>query len=328
MKQRTPLWDNLRFLLITLVVVVHFSDFFTDQSQGYKSLFLFGFSFHMPLFLLISGHFFRPERIRSKCLFYILTGVLLKLVIYGFTVFTGSNTSFFLLSDSGIPWYLFVLAIHIVITYLLRDQNRLFVLIASIVVACAAGFDPNIGDQLYLSRAIVFFPFFWAGTMFSDRQLLQLRSKGWPVLCAAVVLAVWIALCVLIPDQIYILRHLMTGRNAYLSQIRHIGPLLRLLTYLITAAVSLCLLLLMPNRKLPGITKMGSRTIDVYFWHWPVFILLTKYAHVRELFGMGMWGRYVYLIVAVALTVVLSLGGPISWPLEQLRKLCSPPKKN
>lgn len=322
MKQRMPLWDNLRFLLITLVVIGHFSDFFTTQCRGYQSLFLFMYPFHMPLFLLISGHFFRAERITSKCLFYISIGLFLKLTIYGFTVFTGSATSFSLLSDGGIPWYLFVLAIYTVITYLLRNQNPVYVLIFSIVLACAAGFDKTVGDKLYMSRAIVFFPFYWTGAMVKDEVILQLKKKMWILILAAAMLVCWIAACIAFPDRLYILRHLMTGRNHYASEIWSLGPVYRLVTYLISAVVCFCVTILMPNKNIPFMTRMGTNTLDVYFWHWPVFILLSRYLHIRDLFYWGVWGKIGYLLIAVVLTVCLSQGGFLSWPLKQIKKMC------
>lgn len=322
MKQRMPLWDNLRFLLITLVVIGHFSDFFTTQCRGYQSLFLVMYPFHMPLFLFISGHFFRAEKITSKCLFYISIGFLLKLTIYGFTVFTGSATSFSFLSDGGIPWYLFVLAIYTVITYLLRNQNPVYVLIFSIVLACAAGFDKTVGDKLYLSRTIVFFPFYWTGLMVKDGSILQFKKKVWVRILAAVLLLGWIAACTVFPDRLYILRHLLTGRNHYAPEIWSMGPVYRLATYAISALVCFCVTVLMPNREIPLLTRMGANTLDVYFWHWPFFILLSRYCHIKDLFHMGIWGKVGYLLAAVLLTVLLSQGGILSWPLNQIKKMC------
>ena len=55
------LWDNLKFLLILLVVVGHFADFFTAESNSFRALFLFIYSFHMPMFFFVSGWFFKSK---------------------------------------------------------------------------------------------------------------------------------------------------------------------------------------------------------------------------------------------------------------------------
>ena len=41
MEQRIALWDNLKFFLVTCVVIGHFADQFTDVSYVYDSIFLF-----------------------------------------------------------------------------------------------------------------------------------------------------------------------------------------------------------------------------------------------------------------------------------------------
>ena len=41
MENRIALWDNLKFFLVTCVVIGHFADQFTDVSKIYDSIFLF-----------------------------------------------------------------------------------------------------------------------------------------------------------------------------------------------------------------------------------------------------------------------------------------------
>ena len=55
-KERNIYVDNLKGLLIILVVVGHFTDIAIDEgSEALKSLFLIIYSFHMPLFIFING---------------------------------------------------------------------------------------------------------------------------------------------------------------------------------------------------------------------------------------------------------------------------------
>ena len=66
MKNRIFLWDNLKFFLICCVVVGHFADQYTDVSNAYGSIFLFIYSFHMPLFIFISGLFYNDKNLIKK----------------------------------------------------------------------------------------------------------------------------------------------------------------------------------------------------------------------------------------------------------------------
>lgn len=68
-KTRIALWDNLKFVLILLVVIGHFSKFFQNDSSIYRSVFLFIYAFHMPLFLFISGLFHKDEKIGENVCF-------------------------------------------------------------------------------------------------------------------------------------------------------------------------------------------------------------------------------------------------------------------
>lgn len=45
MENRIVLWDNLKFFLVTCVVIGHFADQFTDVSNIYDSIFLFIYLF-------------------------------------------------------------------------------------------------------------------------------------------------------------------------------------------------------------------------------------------------------------------------------------------
>ncbi|MBR5262525.1 MAG: acyltransferase family protein, partial [Clostridia bacterium] len=50
---RLEKWDILKFVLIFFVVFGHFS----EQYAGMTGLFFFIYSFHMPLFIFVSGLF-------------------------------------------------------------------------------------------------------------------------------------------------------------------------------------------------------------------------------------------------------------------------------
>lgn len=322
MKERVALWDNVRFFLITTVVIGHFADEFTAESDICRSLFLFIYAFHMPLFIWISGHLHKNNRIKEKCLFYISAGFLLKILLTLFRWIIGYSPSFSLLSDGSLPWFLFALAAYTGLAYVLRDKNKWFVLILSVLIACFCGFDSTIADHLYLSRIVVFFPFYWFGTMIDADTVLRIKSKKWAIGCSVAVLAVWAAACLWALEDVYDWRYLFTGRNPFWNEIRVVGPLMRLLTYAISVLTSMAIVVLTPKGNVKWLTKMGSRSIDVYVWHWPIFLLAYRFLHITDLFALGMAGKALYLSLAIVLSVLLSQGGFVSYPLEMVRKFC------
>lgn len=64
-EDRTPKWDNLKFAMILCVVIGHTLYYFYSSSAIAKSLYLFLYTFHMPVFVFISG-LFSKRKIQEK----------------------------------------------------------------------------------------------------------------------------------------------------------------------------------------------------------------------------------------------------------------------
>lgn len=322
-KARIALWDNLKFVLILLVVVGHFSGFFQNESNAYRSIFLFIYTFHMPLFLFISGLFHKDEKISQKCLFYISVGFFQKIVFFITNLAIGEKPKFVLLGDNGIPWFMFVLAIYTAITYLLREQNKVYVFVLTIILACFVGYDTSIGDYLYLSRAIIFFPFYLFGVIINKEDIQRIKEKHKILLLvSSLIIILWLYICIAKLNIFYEMEPLFTGRNPFTQDMYYIGPFARIICYGITFLTGSAGIFLVPSRKIKCISSMGGRSIDVYFWHWVVYLLLERFLHIKRIFFWGPQGKVLFLLIAVAVTIVLSLGGIISYPLNFVKKCC------
>ena len=215
---------------------------------------------------------------------------------------------------------MFVIAVYTVITYLLRNHNKKYILILSIVFACFVGYDQSIGDFLCLSKTIVFYPFYLSGTLIGPERIVSFKKKhSWMYVLAAAVFLFWGFLCFTRLDLFYRLRHLFTGRNPFNLELVPHGALARAFCYMISAVVSLALIILCLNKKIPVISKMGTRTLDVYFWHWPLFLVLDHFLHITDLWSTGWTVKIIYLMIPMMISVVLALGDPISYPLKIIR---------
>ncbi len=320
--RRVCLFDNLKFFLILTVVIGHFADVGTAVSPFYRSIFLFIYTFHMPLFLYLSGLFHKNRSILQKTVTYILLGYLSKLLIWlTRLIFFGVN-EFEFFSDSGLPWYMFVLAMFIPVSYLLRKVDKTILLVVSVIIACIIGYFDFIGDFLYLSRFFVFYPFYLLGQMTPKIVLINLNKINAVKIVSAVILILWLILCFTSLDSLYTLRPLFTGRNPYSSDeaFKVAGFFFRLLCYIITFLVSFAVLCLIPRKKLNYISDFGKNTLQVYFWHTSLLLILRK-TGLDELLVTNAFGRLIWLLIAIALTVLLSTDY-FSFPTKQTSELC------
>ncbi|HWI31999.1 MAG TPA: acyltransferase family protein, partial [Microbacterium sp.] len=81
-KRRVPFWDNARFACIVLVVLGHFSQRLTYDSDIALGLYLLIYAFHMPAFAIISGYFSKggaPTRVQMA---RVVTDILVPYVIF------------------------------------------------------------------------------------------------------------------------------------------------------------------------------------------------------------------------------------------------------
>ncbi len=320
MQNRIYLWDNLKFLLITTVVLGHFADVFTGVSSPCRSLFAFIYAFHMPLFLYVSGLFHKNTNIGKKVLFDISIGFFIKFLLLCTGVLNGNAPKFSLLGDIDIPWFMFSLAACTLLTYWLKNQNKWYVLVFAVFVACLVGYDKTISDYLYLSRTVVFFPFYWLGNITNPERVAVFKEKQkvLKIVAALLIVALWLYVAFAAEEFIYEFRHLFTGRNPFSKFVYSYGPFARLLCYAIATLMGGALVILTPSRKLPLISKMGTRTIDVLIWHWPMYLVLEKYFHLSAMYTT-LIGKIAFLLSAVVLTAVLSLGGPFQYPTRWIK---------
>ena len=316
------MFDNLKFFLILTVVLGHFADAVPGNPDAYKSIFIFIYAFHMPLFLFCSGMFHSNKNVFIKAFKYISVGFAAKILFVLTELILGGQVYFKLLSDNGIPWYMFVLAIYVTVTYALRKVDKRFLLVFSIVLACFVGYDSSISDYLYISRAIVFYPFYLCGQLLSKEDILKINSNKICKAAGALIILVWLILSFTNADMLTELRPLFTGRNSFAVNelFKEWGLLYRALCYAITLLLSFALVCLASNRRLPVITEFGGRTLQVYFWHWP-FVRLLQTAGVEEALMESSAGRAVWILIGVALTFILSTK-PFSFPTKQIFTYC------
>lgn len=319
---RCALWDNLKTVLIICMVVGHFVEK-AAVGPSFGEIKLFIYAFHMPLFIFISGLYHRDTNLTKRIIFLISVGFLWKVIRSLSVILLYGEYRFSLLSEGGVPWFMFSLAAFSFLTWLFRQQNLKWILFLSTIVACFVGFDKSIGDFLCISRIVVFFPVYLAGVIMQQDDIVAFKKKAGigGTLIGAAMLLIWACLSVCRYEQIGILMHLFTGRNHFSEAIWSYGPLCRLLCYGITAMLMISLILLVPDQKLRGITKIGENTLNVFFWHYLVLEILVCLCGFDALADYSAFGKVIYLAGAVGVAIVLGEFKVFGFPCSNVKRL-------
>lgn len=171
--------DSVKTILIFMVVLGH-----TLQSRDVGilnsinvSIKVFIFSFHMPLFIIISGYFFNTKA-STKTFFKRLVEILASYVVFQAirVVLSGNFGIYSILNPKYTLWYLLCLVYWRLLTYYLsKIISTKIILLLSIVICMSAGFVDT--TLLSFQRACVFFPFFVMGNLLHSFGYIERIDK-------------------------------------------------------------------------------------------------------------------------------------------------------
>lgn len=304
-------WDNAKFVLILLVVFGHCIDLYYSQSGLVRCLFMSIYTFHMPAFLFLSGLFAKSAVNKGsfpwqKVISYLLLYVLMELLYYFTRYLIGGEhvIELNLLEEIGVPWYSLAMAFFFALLYMMRNTDPRKVLPILLVLGCLAGYVEQLGDYLVLARVVYFYPFFYLGYCLDVQKLYAFLNKWWVRLIAILVLVGFAVFMLTQYPEWRWFRPLLTGRNGFdsLGEREPYGALYRAGLYVVSFVLSLSLLAVMPNGKIPLISVGGQRTMAVYvFHHLPIFVF--KASPWMAMLGT-LRPRYFVLILAGASLVL------------------------
>lgn len=304
--ERIQKWDILKFALIFLVVLGHVTEFYVDDSYHIKALWCWIYSFHMPLFIFITGIFSKKninERRYNNIISYLFIYIVTKVLLLFCSFAVGEDISFSLFTEDHIPWYALAVFAFSLLTIVAKRFPKRYVFFFSILLACVAGYDASIGDFLALSRIIAYYPFFFAGYCLNGERVIQFLSKTYIRILAAIYFVIYTAIFFFKIEDLYFLRPLLTGRNPFskLGEYANYGGLLRLGYYVIIFLFCASVIALIPNRlgKKGYFARLGSRTLQVYMLHFCLIRLLYGFFDMNAFFDNTSY----YLVVLLALLI-------------------------
>ena len=307
---RSLVLDNIKFLLIILVVFGHLIEELINQNIMIKTVYMFIYSFHIPLFILISGMLAKTIY-NKKQINKIINGLLIPFLaftilyeIFNFVIYGKISNYTLNLQPYWILWFLFSLFLYKISLPIIIKLK--YPILLSIVISLIAGYINSIGYFLSISRTIYFFPFFIIGYKLTPTLLSNKKLTKIPKVFFIIVLILNIIFFYYMKDAPY---QWLYGSYSYdrLNMNEWFSWLIRLLIYFISFITSISVLMLVPNKEL-FISKFGLNSLYVYVWHGFFIKIISGLGLIILLKDMNTYEIVtILLIVAVIIASILSL---------------------
>ena len=311
MLERNYKIDNIRFLAMFLVVFAHMIELFADCEHNmiYRMI----YSFHMPLFIFISGYVAKFDK--EKIFFKFLTTYFVFQTLYKFfdclyvqnsesILITYSNPYWFL-------WYLFILIVYYLLipVFDVSKEKQLYVVLTSFVFALILGFDTSIGYEVSLSRMISFLPFFLMGYYFGKNHFFDKYYKDkWFIVCS---------LLGIVLSFFY-----LKGFNVPTKALYHVQAYSivgysicdKIIIYLTSIFWIVLMMSAVPNIKIKFFTFLGQNTFYVYLLQGFVIKILAKN-------NFFIYNRFINLILSIFIVLMLYiLCSVLEYSIRKIRK--------
>lgn len=275
---RCTYWDNIRFVLIVLVVIGHLCAYLQPQYPWLEPFNTVLQVFRMPLMAFIAGTFAhadpRPGSLERRIASLLLPYVLLQALLgWYYTRVLETQVTFSMLRPVHTLWFLLALFYwHLCLPWITRWRHPVAL---AVVIALLAGCVDGIGQKWSLSRAVVFFPFFVLGNR------LAWRDRAAPIpwskpMALGVVLCIGLLLAVVMDHRVVL--ELAMGTDAYADLTRTPplwGPVARLLVMCAALVLGAAFLSLVPARRFWW-TRLGEQTLYIYVFHGVVLRTLNE----------------------------------------------------
>lgn len=294
--KRVNLWDNIKGILILLVVFGHCIWQFSDSTL-IADILRYVYFFHMPVFVFVSGYFGTKKpsaQSIAKLVFAYFIFNSITALLYGYTSILIPVYSF---------WYILALILWR-LTADKVDQVRHAVPVL-VVLGLLIGFVPQIDNALGFARFIAFYPFYLAGYHCAKRFAMEsseateprercgvTRSKG--LLALLIGVGVSFAAISISARTDYSISLGSLILNEYKS---NWDILTRALMYIVGAAYVVAFVGLTSRKKIRFVTCLGRNSMSVFLIHRVLTLTLST-----RLEGQG---TVVILLASVVATILI-----------------------
>jgi len=315
-RERDSYFDNLKFVLIFLVVLGHIIEPYLNNIHIMKTLYLWLYSFHMPLFVFVAGYFSKSinsPHYSSKLFQHIVFPYFIFETLYSifdYVVNKREILDYSYFTPYWILWFLFSLMIwKVTLPYIIKFK---YALIFSVILSVMIGYASDAGYYASVSRTIVFYPFFLAGYYFDKQVLVKLKAVYYKLIASFIVSLTFAGYYIL---STKINEKWFYGASPYKAigyEAWYAGAF-RLGLIVLACIVGFSILLLIPKKRIALLTDLGKNTMYVYLLH--PFII--SYLSTTSFFSFFNTPLKKLLLVLFALVITMLLASNMTKAIFQ-----------
>ncbi len=289
MGERQAYYDNLKFILMLFVVFGHFA--FEYRSERLMiSVCNAIYTFHMPVFIFVSGYFSRNIKVQRwadvwQLLIPYFTLEIVHLIWTKVTHMGYGNAS--ILTPTYHNWYMLSLFYWRMIIPFFKHFKPLYSTLLIFSMSILAGWIPQLNDFAAGYRSLFFFPLFAVGYYSKDISIATQVNTSKKLLAIGLLTA-FISFIFYSSytdmeqaDQLLYAYAPMYGYDGLLNRM-----LLRIASLFSGFACGFLFLFAVPHHQ-TFYTKMGTKTLYVYVIHmflvWPIIQYGFDYSPIRTL---------------------------------------------
>lgn len=305
--EREPGWDNARWIAATLIVLHHLTTDLISHHATSEILDFAAWGMRVPVFCILAGYFSTAEQLTPRQLRRLIESLLVPYVIFGLLhtlvlLLRGDGLRLHTVVPAWATWFLLSLLFwRIALPYLARLR---YPLLCSVIVALLAGYIDKIDNVYSASRTFVWLPLFLIGWKLRQGWAQRLLAGRRSLVAAIVIIAADLMIAIGFHDQLE--RSWLRTDAPYPDDWSPLVAWAIRLGMLVTAAaVALSVLRLVPKRRIPLISYLGSGGLFIYLLH-PLVLRLIGGGLESRLDGW--WALPVSL--AISLVIAAVLGSP------------------
>lgn len=322
-KKRDAVYCNLKLFLIFLVIYGHMIEGRIYEDTVLMLVYRMIYSFHMPLFLFLSGLFLTDS---AGCFRQMKKMLFLYCLLQPFAVFvcnlSGDHFSlwipvwhlWYLLSLAcmdlaGLLWYWFAEKLR---TAWNTSFAKTGIVILSLLISCGAGYVPALGRFLSLSRTLCFLPYFFLG-------LFLPKDMDWKGFRRIGLAAFWVFLILFnlwgsrIPADFFYQADCFSASGIGSLGLR--GFFYRLLSFFLACSIGLFFLVFTADCRLP-ISRLGMDTLVPFLLHAPMVSAMIRLAAFFPRMSGGCWNLF---SIAVSIYLIFIFYKVTQWKQQMCR---------